>query len=996
MNSTLGQSQLASSDQQNEERFKAMDAKTKQSSEEEKNGVDSLVSSLADKKRKDLDLLCQYLTEPHKQQQPPEDQALQNQKTASSSFFFTKKKSAPPAPKPFFLEQPTVQEIKTPVKKKKKSPSLLNEQDAPSEGSSSASWTFVRCLVLDLPLMLLFVSLAVVYGMRTAWTQYYMPIMERARRTDAHLLEEYTYYERGCLAEDVTKGFTHSTGNTTTEQSLDTLLQHGATTVPKLLRPQTIARLRKYLRYKNKMITDEEAFPMSQGHQRLSYGIEATEDFAISDALAEITSHKLLPDLLEQVLGVPDPALTEITAITSYYGAEDQVIHSDTKSDGYAGQFARTYAHTYSLFIPVQAITERMGVTQLCPGTHYCTNSMEEVCLREMIGVNQAFKDNVWKAGDGVLLNQQVWHGGSKHTDPRNNERILFIVSFTARPQLGKDHRQLARGTYFHMKWLMWGHTWSDIATDEAMSMSWPFNILRSLALWKPSNKKWGYDLLLSAALRATNGQNGMEAEDLQTFIQLKMDGLFHVPKWLQGDFSEKPNAWKTYVQETLDRLFMFLQAVNAVVLTVYLMLAVIVSLVSRPRSAKHGMSRLGAVLVRLIVTHGLVAFITWSVLTKVETSPWGSNIKKGLTFRRPFPTDDEFTSQRFEADPTVPEGPTTFPDRMDVLFGTRYDSPYLGSYNRWLDYHPGNQIFQAAVASRAAAYPIFNSNDNNHQPVLLQKLVDDALAEVSKNTNGGRILQQDHLSGDWVVLGNRDAMEMVRTVMATESSVMRKALNQQISYLVADYRFGYHRGTALAMESILYLQQFRQRLLATTQPLHATTSSTGYTPLDQEKPAREAWTVRPRPFVTERLTMTTTVPAFVWSPSRVPVPSASKSQKEEAEPRVGTKVMAFHSISNTWYKGTIADVIGSNGGSQFDILYEDGEYEENVSIRRLRKMVRLQEGVRVSAVMEDDDVYQGTVSMVYPSGNVDVMFDDGEVLQEVSPEEVDIKYPPF
>ena len=202
--------------------------------------------------------------------------------------------------------------------------------------------------------------------------------------------------------------------NTTTDEALDTLMLHGATIIPELLQPDTISNLRRYLQWKNAKVTDEEAYPMSQGYKRLSYGLEPTEDDAIVQALHEITSHRLLPELLQQVLGDSDPALTEITAITSYYGAEDQVIHSDTKSDGYAGQFARTYTHTYSLFIPVQSITTRMGVTQLCPGTHYCTNDMQDVCLQEMFGVNQAYDDEIWKAGDGALLNQQVWHGGSK------------------------------------------------------------------------------------------------------------------------------------------------------------------------------------------------------------------------------------------------------------------------------------------------------------------------------------------------------------------------------------------------------------------------------------------------------------------------------------------------------------------------------------------------------------------------------------------------------
>jgi hypothetical protein len=38
---------------------------------------------------------------------------------------------------------------------------------------------------------------------------------------------------------------------------------------------------------------------------------------------------------------------------------------------------------------------------------------MAEICEQEMFGINEAYEDEVWKAGDGALLNQQVWHGGS-------------------------------------------------------------------------------------------------------------------------------------------------------------------------------------------------------------------------------------------------------------------------------------------------------------------------------------------------------------------------------------------------------------------------------------------------------------------------------------------------------------------------------------------------------------------------------------------------------
>jgi hypothetical protein len=158
-------------------------------------------------------------------------------------------------------------------------------------------------------------------------------------------MEEYTYYERTCTAQDITDGFRKGDSNTTVDEALDSLLLHGkalkglstavaprqcvscsnlshsvgATIIPELVRPSSLSNLRRYLQYKNSIIRDEEAYPMSQGYQRLSYGLEPTEDEAVEQAIREITSHPMLPQLLEEVLGV-DPALSEITMIASFLG----------------------------------------------------------------------------------------------------------------------------------------------------------------------------------------------------------------------------------------------------------------------------------------------------------------------------------------------------------------------------------------------------------------------------------------------------------------------------------------------------------------------------------------------------------------------------------------------------------------------------------------------------------------------------------------------------
>ena len=413
--------------------------KPQQQDKDNRNNVVTLVATkLAERKRDDLNYLRHYLLHPEEAMPRHRDSSSNSSSRAS-----------------------TAKERKDTATSSSSSSSTDNMTKSNHRFASSSRT--LRCLLLDLPVLLLFASWAAVYSMRTLWENYYLPLINRARRTDAQLLEEYTYYERYCTAKDITDMTTTTVpqSNPTTatvnptKAALETLLEHGAVTLPHLLSPASVTALQSYLQHKNANIHKEEVYVVSQGYQRLSYGLEATENPAVQQALEDITSHPLLPSLLEATLGVSDPALTELTAITAYFGAEDQVIHSDTKSDGYAAQFAQTYTHTYSLFVPVQDTTADMGVTLVCPGTHYCTNDdMAVHCRESMVGVDEVFAPSnnnnndtvVWKAGDGFLFNQQVWHGGSAHTDSVHTERIMFVVSFAARPQLGTDPRQLARG----------------------------------------------------------------------------------------------------------------------------------------------------------------------------------------------------------------------------------------------------------------------------------------------------------------------------------------------------------------------------------------------------------------------------------------------------------------------------------------------------------------------------------------------------------------------
>ena len=348
---------------------------------------------------------------------------------------------------------------------------------SPSRSSSNpliALLSFLFHSTLHLALFLAFLFLATTYVLGNFHDNYFVPIVRRAERTDEDLQDEVTYYNRPCSALDLTA--TRDDANTlyvdsslyttwdervrAAEESVDKLMLHGGVMLSDVLSTETIRELRNYVVEKNEEVRGTAAaFPMSQKKGRVSFGFEVEEDPSVSKALKEIHDHPLFPLIIKQVLGDKNPALSEITAITASFGANDQAWHPDTKADGNAVMYGRTFSHSYSLFIPLQNTTFDMGPTDLCPGTHMCADEdLAELCSVYKIGLHELRPREetrlpVWKEGDGVVLNQMAWHRGTGHFKQDGQDRVVFIVSFLARPT---DPRQLSRGTYFHQKWLNW------------------------------------------------------------------------------------------------------------------------------------------------------------------------------------------------------------------------------------------------------------------------------------------------------------------------------------------------------------------------------------------------------------------------------------------------------------------------------------------------------------------------------------------------------------
>ena len=147
-----------------------------------------------------------------------------------------------------------------------------------------------------------------------------------AERTE----QEHTYYNRYCDAKDL------STTNTadlfvppfddhfTPRDAAAIQLKHGFTFIENVLTPQTMQELRDHIHYKNH--NDKQLFVISAEHRfNILLG---TEERSVRNALIEVANHQQFRSSLEAMLG-PNPALVELTAITSSAGAKAQYWHED-------------------------------------------------------------------------------------------------------------------------------------------------------------------------------------------------------------------------------------------------------------------------------------------------------------------------------------------------------------------------------------------------------------------------------------------------------------------------------------------------------------------------------------------------------------------------------------------------------------------------------------------------------------------------------------------
>lgn len=691
--------------------------------------------------------------------------------------------------------------------------------------------------------------------------------------------------------------------------------------------------------------------------------VDANEDPSVAEALNQIGSHNLLKETLEKLLG-EDPAVAEITAITVEPGARAQGWHPDVKPLGSSIKYGQTFTHSYSLFIPLQDVTKRMGATELCPGTHYCgSEDLEQACVKRGF---QASESNVpskaWKTGHGLMMNQKMWHRGgvynpSRHLD--NPDRVVFILTFISRPNFGKDHRQLSHGTYFHIHPFMYGHTFQDLKNAQ-VSMSFPFSMFRSIGIWKPQNANWGYDWVTTSALRISNGENGYHYEDLEAFVLFSKLGK-SIPSFLHGDVSND-GGWKVYIEDTISRFKSLFTAIYVGSVVIYLLSVFTLDFVEGFRRR-----RVYSTLTRIVFINLVIVFCAYKAAEVVKETQFCKSVDTKTIYSTPFLPKSPSNYNRVGVGKNAL---TTVPTRSNVLFGNRYDSKLIGNYINFLNYHPANKELRQQYDALSDIFHSYKGLPNRFQNEIVDKI----------DASFDQFLSQNEF-GEWTLMEEEDKVNniILGLTFSHPSMGLMNTLDKELAILLSKARFGTFIRSSTAMKKITIssLQYLRDNVIRkmTIKEIrediptrsnsevnrdHFNTSSIFYLPSSQNDRKVEP----------------------TMKSKRVSLP-ISNSQENNFD--VGDEVLFNYQGSGYWIHGKIIHKEHKSYG-HVERNFDDGLVERSgVVFKRLKPYRPLVEGQEVALIAREcntcrNEYFPGKVSHAYPDASYDIEYESGDI----------------
>lgn len=732
-------------------------------------------------------------------------------------------------------------------------------------------------------------------------------------------------------------------------------MTHGMGIFPSLISQQTASTLRSYILKRNMELTTDEYIPLDAPTNRWSFGIHANEHDSVADALVQLSHDRLLASTLEGLLG-KDPAVVEITAISVAPGADAQGWHPDVKPLGSSVKYAQTFTHSYSLFIPLQDVTKRMGATEVCPGTHYCASEeLYDACVSRGF---QAAEGNTpqtsWKTGHGLVMNQKMWHRGAAYEGSEGETRVVFIVTFTSRPNFGKDHRQLSHGTYFHIHPHMYGHTFNDLKRAN-VTMTTPFTILRSLGIWKPWNANWGYVWSLVTSLRISTQQNGYQFEDLEMFLAHYTIAK-RIPSFLHGRaIDDGYGGWSIYLGETIEN---FKLAAFLLYGVCFLMFFMIASL--QDKFEHFGTKHKYALIQRTFLVNLFVLWIGYRIANDFQSSDFAKAVQQHAIYARPFLNTQDSDRSLLQ----LPSGPSTVPEQSDILFGLRHASNYIGFYLNFLDYHPGNIEWRVLIDGYSDLFHIFDKDDENRK-----EMVNMVIADADKI---GRILNQAE-DGRWIVMNDYDKKKQALKALNIGRNNVLKQLDRQFDVLLADLNYGvfYRQKRSMKAQGIQYLYALHKLVF-------------GFDP-SNKKSNHHVIGSPLRPPQLFSLPKLSSWKAYHLNKIQTRVSIKSSTGLVSKEYRVGDLVMSNFRGSGFYLPGRITEIEYDHYGT-IQYLTEDGQYipgegeQSSIALASLKPYRGRVEGDQIAVIDSECEgcplrFLRGQIIKMHPDGTCDVKY---------------------
>lgn len=803
----------------------------------------------------------------------------------------------------------------------------------------------IRLILLDVPLMIIIFLYASLRWIGHVHENYLYPQIQAAVFDEDRSYYDITYYKRTCDSEDITAtngADLFLPADATPDDAYQHQLKHGSTVFKSALSPETAANLRNFVDDRNRKLKEEEKIFVISGDNRYSFGF-GTEEPSVVAALKELTNSPILRPALEKVLG-PDPALIEMTAITSSYGAAAQYWHDDIISDASTINFVRSFGPAYSLFIQLQNTTSRMGATGVCPGTHYCSQGdFAELC--EKHGFQLVNEHGYWGIGDALLMNQNSFHRGAAHTDPDALDRIMFILTFTPKPQERAETRMLSQGITFSLRWDMWGHTLNDLAkADTAMSKPWA--TLRALGLYKTPGASWGIDYISGSIVRMANSDVGFRQQDLKKWIG--WGGFKFLPSWLQGtvDF-ETDDSWYQFLTRTYSLCMEHVQKISVGALIVYISFFAVLSLYP---GSPHGRSAIifGVLLrVTLICSIAFFAF-NWAKIY-VDNSNWAADIRGQRRFASTTPYDRHaFLLERFD----VNSSPSTLPTRYDVLVETRYGSEHLAMYNDFIGGHPGNRLFNDLLQKYSRTY--------NQYPAKFQNALAEYIVGIVEMEHGRFLMQNP--DGHWLWMTIHDSKLYTKKELTKAAYPLLKVLLWQLRFMKSNGKYGIFRDSAMErFHSSHYLKTLENKLMNNLINMEAASGATIVATSSVSHLPENPSTFKLQPIMKSQA-------RHIRRTATLDFDSVDGQPYDDAWLAAGDEVEAW--ANEHWYYGVIQNV---SAHSTYNIRYPDGgdDYVYADAVRRYQPY-EVDEKLYVY-VPAEEGFYKGQITFVSENKTFDV-----------------------